>query len=98
MLVGSQVTELLRELATQYDYVIIDSPPMLATDDAVSLATKADGVFVVVRAAYTNSRMVREALERLHKRHVKVLGLVYNRAAPSADYYYRYGRDYHDAV
>ena len=98
VLLRSQVQDLLRDLATQYDYVIIDSPPMLATDDAVSLASKADGVFVVVRAAYTHSRMIREALDRLHKRHVKVLGLIYNRAAPSSDYYYRYSRDYHTSA
>lgn len=95
ILLGGKVNELLRELASQYDYVIIDSPPMLATDDAMGLASKVDGVFMVVRASYTYSRMVREALDRLHKRHVKVLGLVYNRAAQSSDYYYRYSRDYH---
>jgi len=52
----------------------------------------------VVRASYTYSRMVREALDRLRKRRVKVLGLVYNRASTSTDYYYRYSRDYRSAV
>jgi capsular exopolysaccharide synthesis family protein len=98
ILLGSQVNELLRDLAAQYDYVIIDSPPVLATDDAMGLATKVDGVFMVVRASYTDSRMVWDALDRLNKRHVKILGLVYNRAAPSADYYYRYRRDYQTAT
>jgi polysaccharide biosynthesis transport protein len=98
ILLASHVGDLFRDLAAQYDYVIIDSPPLLATDDAVSLASKVDGVFMVVRGAYTHSRMVREALDRLHKRHVKVLGLVYNRAAPSSDYYYRYSRDYHSVA
>jgi polysaccharide biosynthesis transport protein len=98
ILLSSKVSELFHELAAKYDYVVIDSPPMLATDDAMGLASKVDGVFVVVRAAYTYSRMVREALDRLHKRHVKVLGLVYNRAAPSTDYYYRYSRDYHNVA
>jgi capsular exopolysaccharide synthesis family protein len=98
ILLSGQVDKLLQEMASQYDYVIIDSPPMLATDDAMGLASKVDGVFMVVRAAYTYSRMVREALERLHKRHVKVLGVVYNRAPASSDYYYRYSRDYHGAA
>lgn len=98
LLLSRHVDELLRDLASRYDYVIIDSPPMLATDDAVALAAKVDGVFVVVRASYTYSRMVREALNRLHKRQIKVLGMIYNRAAASADYYYRYRRDYHSAA
>jgi succinoglycan biosynthesis transport protein ExoP len=98
ILLNGRVNEILRELASQYHYVIIDSPPMLATDDAMGLASKVDGVFMVVRGQYTYSRMVREALERLHKRHVRILGLVYNRASQSGDYYYRYSRDYHSAV
>ena len=98
LLLNGQAGELLRTLAAQYDYVIIDSPPMLAADDAVSLASNADGVFMVVRAEYTGSRMLREALERLRKRRVRILGLVYNRATPSKDYYYRYSRDYHKAA
>jgi capsular exopolysaccharide synthesis family protein len=97
ILMGSQVNELLRDLAAQYDYVIIDSPPVLATDDAMGLATKVDAVFMVVRAYYTHSSMVREALDRLHKCQVKILGMVYNRAAPSTDYYCRYSRDYSSA-
>jgi Mrp family chromosome partitioning ATPase len=94
ILLRSEVGQLLRELASRYDYVIIDSPPLLATDDATSLASKVDGVFMVVRASFTYSRMVREALERLHKCRGKILGLVYNRAATSTDYYYRYSQDY----
>ncbi len=98
ILLDGHTGELIRGLAAQYDYVIIDSPPMLAADDAVALAAKADGIFMVVRASYTGSRMVREALDRLRKRRVKILGLVYNRATPSKDYYYRYSREYHSAA
>lgn len=94
LLLRSEASQLLRELASRYEYVIIDSPPLLATDDATSLASKVDGVFMVVRASFTYSRMVREALERLHKCRGKILGLVYNRAATSTDYYYRYSQDY----
>ena len=50
---------------------------------------------MVVRDSYTSARMVREALDRLHKRKVKVLGVVYNRASKSRDYYYRYTSDYY---
>jgi Mrp family chromosome partitioning ATPase len=87
--------ELLQGLAARYDFIVIDTPPVLATNDVMSLAPRADGVFVVVRAFYTSSRMLREALERLHRCNVNILGLVYNRAAQSTDYYCRYSRDYH---
>ncbi len=92
-----QMNGLLHDLVAQYSYIIIDSPPLLATNDVISLASMADGVFMVVRASYTSSLIVREALERMHRCKVKVLGIVYNRAAPSTDYYYRYSREYHTA-
>jgi capsular exopolysaccharide synthesis family protein len=90
------VAELFRRLAADYDYVIVDTAPVLATDDATTLGPGTDGVFVVVRAAYTSSRMTREALDRLHRRRIKVLGVIYNRAQAAEDYYHRYSGDYHD--
>lgn len=85
---------LLQAMAKEYDYVVIDSAPVLATDDATSLAPKTDGVLMVVRASYTSSRLAREALDRLRKRRVNVLGVIYNRAAASTDSYYRYSKQY----
>ncbi len=91
------IEQLLRDLASQYDYVLIDSAPVLATDDAATLGPKTDGVFLVVRASHTSSQMAREALDRLRKRSAKILGVIYNRAAPSTNYYSRYTRDYYGA-
>ena len=86
---------MLEELRAHYDYILIDTAPVLATDDAGSLGAKTQGTFLVVRAFYTSARMIREALERLSKRKVKVLGLIYNRASQSTDYYYQYSADYY---
>lgn len=91
------IDRLLRDWAAQYDYVVIDSAPVLATDDAGTLGPKADGVFMVVRASHTSSQLVREALQRLYRRNVKILGVVYNRATSSTDYYSRYTKDYYGA-
>jgi capsular exopolysaccharide synthesis family protein len=93
---GQRADQLLRELAAKYDYVLVDTAPVLATDDVATLGSRTDGVFMVVRASYTSARMTREALERLHRRRINVLGVIYNRAEPSSDYCYRYSSDYHD--
>ena len=90
----SKVDQLLHDLAAQYSYIVIDSAPVLATDDAACLGPNTDGVFMVVRASYTSARATREALDRLRKRKVTVLGMVYNYAPPSSDYYCQYSRDY----
>ncbi len=87
----------LREVQPLYDYILLDSAPVLATDDTTSLAPKVDGVLFVVRGSFTSARMAREALDLLHQRNVNVLGLIFNRAVATATeyyYYYRYG-DYY---
>ncbi len=90
-----RVDLLLKDLASQFNYVVIDSAPVLATDDASCLGPFTDGVFIVVRAGHTSLRMACEAVDRLMKRNLKVLGTVYNGAPASADYYCHYTRDYY---
>src|SRR5262249_37523036 len=92
------IEQLLQELASRFTYVIIDTAPVLATDDAGTLGPRTHGAFMVVRAGYTPARTIREAIERLRKRRVHVLGLIYNRAGTSSDYYSKYTRDYYAGV
>jgi len=89
----------LARLRREFDYVLIDSSPVFATDDATTLAPKADGTLFVVRGNYSGARQVREALELLRQRQAKVLGLVFNLADVSARsyHYYKYA-DYHGAA
>jgi len=58
-----------------------------------------DGTLFVVRGNFSSVRQVREALELLHQRQAKVLGLVFNRADTSSRsyYYYKYA-GYHGAA
>ena len=87
----------LTRIYSKYDFILIDSAPVLATDDTTTLAPKLDGVLFVVRGDYTSSRMAREALGMLEQRNVNVLGVVFNRAMASRSggyYYYQYS-DYY---
>ncbi|HOX04609.1 MAG TPA: polysaccharide biosynthesis tyrosine autokinase [Candidatus Paceibacterota bacterium] len=88
----------LREIYAEYDYILMDSAPVLAADDTSSLAPKVDGVLFVVRSGYTSARMARAALDLLEQRRTSILGLVFNRAATTSSeyyYYYRYSDYYH---
>ncbi len=81
---------LLKEVQPQYDFVVFDSAPVLATDDTATLAPKLDGVLFVVRGSFTSARLVRNSLEQLYHRKVTVLGLIFNRldtGMPDYDYY-----------
>ncbi len=85
----------LKETAAKYDYLIVDTAPVMAADDVTSLAPHLDGVLFVIRAEHTSARVARAALELLYQRQVRVLGLVFNAVRPtSVDYYYYY--KYHE--
>jgi capsular exopolysaccharide synthesis family protein len=86
----------LSDAKQSFHYVIFDTVPVFAADDATTLAPKTDGVLFVVRRAYTSAKLAQEALEMLYQRRASVLGIVFNRAnADARSYrYYKYSR-YH---
>ena len=71
----------LNRLSKSYDYVIIDSVPVLVADDTTSLAPKVEGIVFVVRGGFTSIPLARRALELLRRRQGCVLGVVCNRGA-----------------
>jgi capsular exopolysaccharide synthesis family protein len=90
MFVGTAADTFLRSVYDRFDYILIDTPPVLAADDVTSLAPKVDGVVFVIRAEHTSARLAKQSLELLYNRHVRVLGLIYNRAnlfLPEYSYY-----------
>ena len=88
----------LWEASSKYDYVILDTVPVMAADDVTSLAPHVDGVLFVIRAVYTSARIARVALDALYHRQIRVLGLVFNAVPPrTKDYYYYKYRDYYNA-
>ncbi len=94
--IGEVTQNFLRAAAAEYDYVVVDTAPVMAADDVTSLAPHVDGVLFVIRAEHTSARVARAALELLYHRQVRVLGLVFNAVRPtSSDYYYYKYRDYY---
>lgn len=76
-LLGSDaMANLLEQLKAQFEYVIIDTPPVLPVTDAVVLATKADGVIIVCRSQRVSRTHLRDTIERLSNVGGRVLGLV----------------------
>jgi capsular exopolysaccharide synthesis family protein len=75
----SKVTDqFLQEVYAEYDYVVFDSPPVMAADDVLSLAPKMDGAIFVVRFSTSSGRRSRTALDLLTQRQANVIGLVCN--------------------
>ncbi|MGC3988817.1 MAG: polysaccharide biosynthesis tyrosine autokinase [Chthoniobacteraceae bacterium] len=90
------MSKLLREFREEFDLVIFNTSPILATDDTPTLAPQFDGAVMVMRAEFTSARLVRNSLNALYQRQVNVLGIVVNCLdTKMPDYhYYRYPKYY----
>src|SRR5258708_23992671 len=86
----------LREIYHQYDYILIDSSPVLAADDTTSLAPKIDATLFIVRLSYTSARLTQKGLELLYSRQGNVPGVILNFVDTSLPeyYYYQYAEHY----
>ncbi|MDW8317368.1 MAG: CpsD/CapB family tyrosine-protein kinase [Anaerolineae bacterium] len=91
VLASRRMEEMIHELAGQADLVLFDSPPAIAVSDASVLATKVDGVLLVLSAGQTKRDHARRAKEALEKVHAHVVGAVLNNAPADATLqgYYR---------
>ncbi|HVA40143.1 MAG TPA: polysaccharide biosynthesis tyrosine autokinase [Candidatus Binataceae bacterium] len=79
-LVGSsKMHQVVTQLQQIYDYIVIDSPPVMPVSDALLLSTIVDGVLLVTNASRTAKQQVRAARARLEYARAKIFGTVLNR-------------------
>ncbi|MCZ4495843.1 MAG: Tyrosine-protein kinase EpsD, partial [Thermoleophilia bacterium] len=78
LLSSERFVEFLQTLATMYDYVLVDSPPVGAVTDASVLASQVDGVLFVVNYKFRTRRPAHGALKTLEQVGANVLGIVLN--------------------
>jgi Mrp family chromosome partitioning ATPase len=90
LLGSAKMRALLKKLSSQFDFVIMDSPPALAVTDAVLLSTQVNGVLVVLDAGRTKKAHLQQVNEQLNEVNAHVIGTVLNRLSPRGDGYYYY--------
>ena len=85
--------ELLDELSTNFDYIIMDTSAVLPSTDTLLLSAKADGTIVVVRARKSKSKVVKQCYEQLMEVKANVIGTILNESNKFLDnkYYGNYG-------
>ena len=88
-LLDSQAMDgIMRDLKEDYDYVIYDSPPILAVTDSQTIASKCDGVVMVIASGKTQKDRAIKAKDLLEKAGSKMLGVVINRVEEKKNEYY----------
>ena len=96
LLEARQLERLFAALRKNYDYIIVDLPPVITVPDASILSKYLDGYLMVVRERETEHRAVKEMLRRLQMTEAKILGFVVTGSdseGQKSKYgsYYRYG-------
>ncbi len=94
---SEQMRDVIERLRQRFDYVMIDSPPIIPFADARALSSYSDGVVLVGRSGLTTRQALVRALEILNGIHAPILGVVLNGInLKSPDYhYYHYGYQRH---
>ena len=96
-LLGSVVMRnCLNRWRQEYDFILIDSPPVLSVTDAVLLSAEVDSVLLVLRAGHTTKTALRRTCDILGQVNAKILGTVLNGLdVHASEYqYYYYGKYY----
>jgi capsular exopolysaccharide synthesis family protein len=90
LLLKPYVKELFKTLREHYDFIIVDSAPILATNDTLNLAPQTDGALFVVRAGQTRTRQAKLAMHVLNMHSLEVFGFLLNGLSSKglSNYYY----------
>ncbi|HTO71964.1 MAG TPA: polysaccharide biosynthesis tyrosine autokinase [Myxococcota bacterium] len=82
LLASNAFAELMATLKSEYDFVILDSPVLLAVPDALLLAADADATLLVHRPGSVELRALRRMREDLRRAGARVIGVVFNCVSP----------------
>jgi capsular exopolysaccharide synthesis family protein len=88
---------LIQTVKGSYDWIIVDTPPVLAVTDATIIADEVDLILLVARARFTHLPLMLQALQQFSRIDRAVAGAVLNQFEYERHYYYRdyYYRHYH---
>ncbi|MBR1511239.1 MAG: CpsD/CapB family tyrosine-protein kinase, partial [Acidaminococcaceae bacterium] len=87
MLMSNKMQDLLDRARTEYDYVLIDTPPIMPVTDAAVLGAKVDGVMMVVASGQDKPELVQAAKNRLVQGGANILGCILNKVQVDAGRY-----------
>lgn len=85
---SAKMTALFNELYSEYDRIIIDTPPVMAVSDAQTIASWVDGTILIIRNNYTKQDNAKKALQKLEVAGTKVIGTIFNNTQMKMNAYY----------
>lgn len=95
---SNKLKNFIEEMKNHFDYILIDSPPVIAVTDAQILSSFLDGVILVVSSGEAEKELVKKAKDLLDKVGANIIGVVLNKLELKSRkgygyYYYYYGEE-----
>ncbi len=78
LLLSERFNSMMKTLSSQFDYVVIDTPPVLAATDVLIIGKHAGTNLMVARYGYTHLKEIELSLSRLSQAGLKVAGFIFN--------------------
>jgi succinoglycan biosynthesis transport protein ExoP len=94
LLGSARMQEMLASLTDQFDYVILDTPPVMLVTDAVVLASRVNGVILVVKPSVTKRAELHHVIDQMKQVNARLLGIVLNEVDVGRSKYIYYRRYY----
>ena len=89
---SNAIRELLKELGNHYDYIFLDTPPMIMVSDPITVASYSDAVILTVAYAETEKDVAKKSIDSLKKVNANIIGTILNKIPVTKHnkYYYNY--------
>jgi protein-tyrosine kinase len=93
VLEAEKLKDLVKKLREEYDYVLLDTPPVIAVSDALFISKISDGVIFIVAQNIAKKNLVKEAIQTFKSRNINILGTILTQVDLKSKEY-GYGYDY----
>ena len=95
LLSSQNMVDIFNELKQHFDYVLVDTPPIMPVTDAAVVSGKVDGTIMVIASGTVSPAIAVEAKTRLEQAGAHLLGVVLNKVDVSGNSHYGYGYYYY---
>jgi capsular exopolysaccharide synthesis family protein len=97
-LIGSKRMEfLIQYLKGSFDFIVIDTPPVMPATDAILVAPSTDGTIFVIKSGNTDRKIIQNVIDQFKTANLPIIGAVINMVDMKKEGYYRYYQKYYSA-
>ncbi|MDD4781951.1 MAG: CpsD/CapB family tyrosine-protein kinase [Tissierellia bacterium] len=92
LLNSNSIKELINELSKSYDYILLDTPPIILVSDPITIASYSDAVVLTIAYSETEKEIAKKSIDSLLRVNANIIGTILNKVPVTKQnkYYYNY--------